>query len=66
MEPFVRVQVFRGVHAALARFVEASSTMEMLVVPVMVNPNWLFCRPKVQLAVWIEGFHNTAGGGPTQ
>ena len=37
--PVGGVLVLMGVHAALAKFVEASTTTTRLLVPVIVNPN---------------------------
>ena len=48
----------------LARFVQASTTMTMLLVPVMLNPNWFVRTPKLASLVCTCGFHSTVGRPP--
>ena len=55
------VLVPTGNQMGLARFVQASTTAGMFVVPVMVKPNPLLLTPNVELVVWMQGFHKRAG-----
>ena len=55
----VSLQVCSGIHPELAKFVQASTTIGMFVVPVMLNPNLLVHTPKLASLVCACGFHNT-------
>jgi hypothetical protein len=58
------VLVCSGDQMGLTKFVQASVTMGMFVVPVTVKPKRLVRTPKLSPLVYTCGFHSTAGRPP--
>ena len=57
---FVRVQESKGTQGPLPKLVLAATTIGMLALLVMLNPNCPLLTPKLGQPVWMTGFHITA------